>query len=208
MAFQGQKLFQLLSWKWVSGRSHSVHSDWTVHRSGPSPPLQSGSSMQLQTELIIIRSKFNLLDINILAVVTKLAASVPHFLRVEVGGVCSEAAGINSGQLAAIMQHELSTWSPDNTPDVRSLSLQSHIENPTTELTGLFQVFTGLGLCEWGHFVELGVEPRVFKTAEVDTFAVHDTVWQLLGQMLLGLLWKRKQHCVCASIKTRHQLAY
>lgn len=42
--------------------------------------------------------------------ITNLASSVPHFLRIEVGGVCPKARGINSGQLPWVMLHKLGSW--------------------------------------------------------------------------------------------------
>lgn len=46
----------------------------------------------------------------LLVAVTDLAPSVPHFLRIEIGGVSSEATGINPGQLPWVMVHKLSPW--------------------------------------------------------------------------------------------------
>lgn len=48
--------------------------------------------------------------------------------------------------------------------------------NDETGLTSLSQVFAGLGLCERGHLIELGVDAGVFETTEMDTFAVNYTV--------------------------------
>lgn len=53
------------------------------------------------------------------------------------------------------------------------------------QLTGLFQVFAGLGLGEGGHLVELEMDAGVFEAIEVDALAVNHTVRQLFGQTLL-----------------------
>lgn len=42
--------------------------------------------------------------------------------------------------------------------------------------TSLSQLFASFGLCERSHLVELGVDAGVFEAAEVDAFAVNDTV--------------------------------
>lgn len=57
--------------------------------------------------------------------------------------------------------------------------------------TGFFEVFAGFGLCEGGHLVELGVHLGVFEAPEMETFAVDDTIRQLLGKALLGFLWMK-----------------
>lgn len=38
---------------------------------------------------------------------TYLAAHVPHLLRVEVGGVCPEATGIDPAQLPCVVLHKI-----------------------------------------------------------------------------------------------------
>lgn len=43
-------------------------------------------------------------------------------------------------------------------------------------LTSLSQVFAGLGLCERGHLIELGMDAGVFEATEVDAFAVNHTI--------------------------------
>lgn len=49
-------------------------------------------------------------------------------------------------------------------------------QNNVSGLTSFSQVFTSFRFCERGHLIELGVDPGVFKAAEVDTFAVNNTV--------------------------------
>lgn len=46
--------------------------------------------------------------------ITNLAASIPHFLWIEIWRVCAEATRINSGQLPGVMVHKLSPWKQDN----------------------------------------------------------------------------------------------
>lgn len=45
-----------------------------------------------------------------------------------------------------------------------------------TGLTSLSQVFAGFRFCERSHLIELGVDAGVFEAAEVDAFAVNNTV--------------------------------
>lgn len=127
--------------------------------------------------------------------ITNLATSIPHFLRIKIGRVCSKTTGINSAQLPWVMVHKFSPWNRYQKSytlvwsKTKSVSENKHV----SELTGVSKVFPGFRLCERSHLIELGVNTWVFEASEMDTFAVNNTVWQLLREALLWLLWKTQR---------------